>query len=32
LEHDAFDGEHQWHGTRAYPFLDHWLGSPASGG
>lgn len=25
LVHDAFDGEHQWHGTLAYPFLDRWL-------
>ena len=23
---DVFDGEHQWHGDRAYPFLDRWLG------
>jgi dienelactone hydrolase len=29
LEHDVFDGEHEWHGLRAYPFLDHHLGSPA---
>jgi hypothetical protein len=28
LEHDVFDGEHEWHGLRAYPFLDHHLGSP----
>ena len=26
VEHDVFDGEHQWHGVRAYPFLDRWLG------
>ncbi len=26
LVHDAFDGEHQWHGELAYPFLDRWLG------
>jgi dienelactone hydrolase len=26
LEHDVFEGEHQWHGDRAYPFLDRWLG------
>lgn len=26
LLHDVFDGEHQWHGARAYPFLDHHLG------
>jgi dienelactone hydrolase len=25
LEHDVFDGGHQWHGDRAYPFLDGWL-------
>ncbi len=23
--HDVFDGDHQWHGERAYPFLDRWL-------
>ena len=28
LEHDVFDGGHQWHGERAYPFLERWLGSP----
>ena len=27
LLHDVFDGEHQWHGARAYPFLEHHLGS-----
>jgi len=32
LEHDAFDGEHQWHGARAYPFLDRWLGPPRVSG
>jgi dienelactone hydrolase len=26
LDRDLFDGEHQWHGDRAYPFLDRWLG------
>jgi dienelactone hydrolase len=26
LEHDVFDGEHQWHGGRAYPFLEQRLG------
>jgi dienelactone hydrolase len=26
LVHDAFDGDHQWHGALAYPFLDRWLG------
>ncbi len=25
LVHDVFDGGHQWHGERAYPFLDRWL-------
>jgi dienelactone hydrolase len=25
LDHDVFDGEHQWHGARAYPFFDRWL-------
>jgi dienelactone hydrolase len=29
LEHDVFEGEHQWHGAVAYEFLDRWLG-PAS--
>jgi dienelactone hydrolase len=29
LVHDVFDGEHEWHGTLAYPFLDRWL---ATGG
>ncbi len=28
VEHDPFDGEHQWHGDRAYPFLEHRLGVP----
>jgi dienelactone hydrolase len=23
---DVFEGEHQWHGDRAYPFLERWLG------
>jgi hypothetical protein len=26
LVHDIFEGGHQWHGTEALPFLDHWLG------
>jgi dienelactone hydrolase len=26
LEHDVFEGDHRWHGTRALPFLQHWLG------
>jgi dienelactone hydrolase len=25
LVHDVFEGEHQWHGTVALPFLDTWL-------
>ncbi len=25
LIHDPFDGEHEWHGDVAYPFLDRWL-------
>ncbi len=25
LVHDVFDGEHEWHGTRAFPFLDEHL-------
>jgi len=32
LVHDAFDGEHQWHGDEAYPFLDRWLGLSGGGG
>ena len=32
LAHDVFEGEHQWHGPGAYPFLDRWLGSPSPGG
>ena len=27
LVHDAFDGDHQWHGEVAYPLLERWLGS-----
>jgi dienelactone hydrolase len=30
LVHDVFDGEHEWHGIRAYPFLDQHLGSAPS--
>ena len=26
VEHDVFEGGHQWHGERAYDFLAHWLG------
>ena len=25
LVHDVFEGEHRWHGVRAYAFLDRWL-------
>jgi dienelactone hydrolase len=25
LVHDVFEGEHEWHGTEALPFLDRWL-------
>ncbi len=25
LEHDIFEGEHQWHGVAAVPFLNRWL-------
>jgi dienelactone hydrolase len=25
LVHDIFEGEHQWHGVAALPFLNHWL-------
>jgi dienelactone hydrolase len=31
LVHDVFEGEHQWHGTEAYPFLDRWIGDPSPG-
>jgi dienelactone hydrolase len=30
LVHDIFDGEHQWHGLVAYPFLDQWLAPGAA--
>jgi hypothetical protein len=26
LVHDVFEGDHQWHGVQAVPFLRHWLG------
>jgi hypothetical protein len=33
LAHDVFEGGHQWHGTRALPFLDRWLShEPPTGG
>jgi hypothetical protein len=25
LDHDIFDGDHQWHGVAAIPFLNRWL-------
>jgi dienelactone hydrolase len=25
VEHDVFEGDHQWHGVDAYRFLDRWL-------
>jgi dienelactone hydrolase len=31
LVHDVFDGDHQWHGTEALPFLDRWLGHRPAG-
>jgi fermentation-respiration switch protein FrsA (DUF1100 family) len=30
LIHDVFEGDHQWHGDLAYPFLEQWLGSGPS--
>ena len=30
LAHDVFDGEHQWNGPGAYPFIDRWLGTAPS--
>ncbi len=29
LVHDVFEGDHMWHGTRAYPFFERWLGEDA---
>ena len=26
LVHDVFEGIHEWHGTEAFPFLEHWIG------
>jgi len=31
LVHDVFEGEHQWHGVAAYPFLDRALGHTPRG-
>jgi dienelactone hydrolase len=31
VAHDVFDGEHQWHGAVAYPFLDEQLGLVTDG-
>jgi len=28
LQHDVFNGGHEWHGQEAYPFFDRWLGQP----
>jgi dienelactone hydrolase len=30
LVHDVFEGDHQWHGDLAYPFLERWLGAGSS--
>ncbi|MFZ0668329.1 MAG: alpha/beta fold hydrolase [Acidimicrobiales bacterium] len=30
VQHDIFEGEHQWHGVAAYDFLERWLGNPRS--
>ncbi|HXW34980.1 MAG TPA: alpha/beta hydrolase family protein [Acidimicrobiales bacterium] len=30
VEHDVFEGGHAWHGERAYPFLEKWLGPPVA--
>lgn len=30
LSHYVFHGPHQWDGTKAIPWLKHWLGSPGS--
>ena len=32
LDQDIFDGEHQWYGAQAYPFLDRWLADGSAGG
>jgi dienelactone hydrolase len=32
LEHDVFEGGHEWHGAEALPFLDRWLGHRAPTG
>ncbi|HTZ10158.1 MAG TPA: alpha/beta fold hydrolase [Acidimicrobiales bacterium] len=26
LQHDVFEGVHEWHGAEAYPFLERWIG------
>jgi len=31
LQHDVFEGGHQWHGQEAFPFLDRWLGQRRAG-
>ncbi|HVA07908.1 MAG TPA: alpha/beta hydrolase family protein [Acidimicrobiales bacterium] len=30
LVHDVFEGEHQWHGVEAIPFMNRWLGHTPS--
>jgi dienelactone hydrolase len=30
LAHDIFEGDHQWHGTAALPFIDRWLSHPSA--
>jgi dienelactone hydrolase len=32
LAQDVFEGEHQWNGPGAYPFIDRWLGLPSPAG
>jgi len=27
LQHDVFEGVHEWHGVEAYPFLERWIGA-----
>ena len=31
LEHDVFEGGHQWHGVAAIPFLNRWLSHSPTG-
>jgi dienelactone hydrolase len=30
IQHDVFEGDHQWHGVDAYPFFDRWLKNTSS--